>query len=297
MITIQSVPVPSLVSAIGTFLPKRSPQASVTSTEVCHTKRAIEPLIVAHRGASNDAPENTIAAFVLAWMQRADAIEGDFRLTRDGRIVCIHDETTERTTNSDLTVARTGLERLKSLDASKGASSRYAGQTIPTIEEVLASLPAGKKLFAELKSGPEMIEPLREVLSHHKNAAEQVVLLSFDPAVLAAAHTALPEHERVLLCERKQPRMSSGTSSAPAKKFEPDLREVVELLSAAQTRALSCNATSLLNDRDFAACLVTEGYELHAWTVNRAGNARTLRDMGVRSITTNRPGWLGVRMR
>lgn len=64
-----------------------------------------ESLLIAHRGASRDAPENTLAAFDLAWQQGADGIEADFRLTGDGRIVCLHDASTGRTAGVDLTVA------------------------------------------------------------------------------------------------------------------------------------------------------------------------------------------------
>jgi len=74
------------------------------------------PLIVAHRGASHDAPENTIPAFQLAWQQKADAIEGDFYLTRDNEIVCIHDRTTKRYSDRDLVVAESTLEELRQLD-------------------------------------------------------------------------------------------------------------------------------------------------------------------------------------
>ena len=75
-----------------------------------------EVKIVAHRGASLDAPENTLAAFRLAWSQGADAIEGDFRLTKDGRIACLHDDTTQRTAGLDLTVADSTLAELRELD-------------------------------------------------------------------------------------------------------------------------------------------------------------------------------------
>ena len=64
-------------------------------------------MITANRGASHDAPENTLAAFKLAWKQQADAIEGDFRLTADGKIVCIHDADTRRTCGVNLVVADT----------------------------------------------------------------------------------------------------------------------------------------------------------------------------------------------
>jgi len=71
-----------------------------------------KPLIVAHRGSSFDAPENTLPAFRLAWEQGADAIEGDFLLTKDNKIVCIHDKTTKRFSDQNLVVAESTLEQL-----------------------------------------------------------------------------------------------------------------------------------------------------------------------------------------
>src|SRR5512140_286258 len=81
-------------------------------------------LIIGHRGASRDAPENTLESFRLAWEQGADGIEADFRLTADGRIVCMHDETTGRTTGVNLNIADTALKELRRLDAGlwKGAA-------------------------------------------------------------------------------------------------------------------------------------------------------------------------------
>ena len=73
-------------------------------------------MIVAHRGASRDAPENTIPAFKLAWEQGADAIEGDFHLTKDGNIVCIHDGNTENVSNTNLVVRESTLAELRKLD-------------------------------------------------------------------------------------------------------------------------------------------------------------------------------------
>ena len=73
-------------------------------------------MIVAHRGASFDAPENILSAFKLAWEQRAVAIEGDFLLTKDNQIVCIHDKTTKRLSDQNLVVAESSLEHVKTLD-------------------------------------------------------------------------------------------------------------------------------------------------------------------------------------
>src|SRR5512133_60470 len=124
-----------------------------------------EPLLIAHRGASREAPENTLAAFDLAWQQGADGIEADFRLTADGRIVCLHDATTGRTANLDLVVADSSFAELQQLDVGSWKGTRWQGERIPTLEEVLARLPLGKRLFIELKSGPEMLAPLRRILT------------------------------------------------------------------------------------------------------------------------------------
>ena len=93
-------------------------------------------MIVAHRGASDDAPENTLEAFRLAWSQNADAIEGDFRLTKDEQIVCIHDEDTSRTCDEKLIVAESTYAELSKLDASTYYKGDLAPQSIPLLSEI-----------------------------------------------------------------------------------------------------------------------------------------------------------------
>ena len=85
-------------------------------------------LLVAHRGASHEAPENTIASFQLAWEQGADAIEADFYLTADRRIACIHDSSTERVSEAKLPVAKTSLAELKQLDVGSWKGPQFAGE-------------------------------------------------------------------------------------------------------------------------------------------------------------------------
>ncbi|TWU26080.1 glycerophosphodiester phosphodiesterase family protein [Bythopirellula polymerisocia] len=90
-------------------------------------------LLVAHRGASADAPENTLSSFQLAWEEGADAIEGDFYLTSDNQIVCIHDDTTERVSGVDLDVASATLEELRKLDVGSWKERKYINERIPTL--------------------------------------------------------------------------------------------------------------------------------------------------------------------
>ena len=104
-----------------------------------------------------DAPENTLPAFKLAWEQGADAIEGDVLLTKDNQIVCIHDKTTKRLSDQNLVVAESSLEQLKTLDVGSWKNKKYKGTQIPTISEVFATVPKGKKIFVEVKCGLEII--------------------------------------------------------------------------------------------------------------------------------------------
>ncbi len=105
-------------------------------------------LIVAHRGASYDAPENTLAAFRLAWDQDADAIEGDFYVTKDQQIACIHDKTTKRVApqQPELSIANSTLKELQKLDVGSWKHPQYTAERIPTLKEVLATVPEGKQI-------------------------------------------------------------------------------------------------------------------------------------------------------
>ena len=94
--------------------------------------------IIAHRGASWDAPENSRAAVELAWRQGADAVEADFRLTRDGRIVAAHDDSLKRVTGVDLRVSEHSLDELRQLDIGGWKGPQWSGERIATLEEMLA---------------------------------------------------------------------------------------------------------------------------------------------------------------
>ena len=125
-----------------------------------------KPLIIAHRGASGEAPENTMVAFKLAWELGADGIEGDFHLTRDGHIVAIHDKDTNKVTKgkNKLIVKKTSLKELQSLDVGSWKNETYSKARIPTLEDVIDSLPEGKKFFIEIKCGTEIMKPLIKVI-------------------------------------------------------------------------------------------------------------------------------------
>jgi len=149
--------------------------------------------IVAHRGASHDAPENTLPAFELAWHQGADAIEGDFHLTSDGEIVCIHDVDTLRVTGSKQIVKDTTLAKLQALDAGAWFKPEFEGTRVPTFAEVAATVPDGRMFYIEVKCGPEIIPALLRGIAESGLEASQIVVISFNaPVILVRESLAKP---------------------------------------------------------------------------------------------------------
>lgn len=253
----------------------------------CAQKTTTAPFLVAHRGASEVAPENTLAAFQLAWDEGAAYIEGDFYLAADGRVVCIHDKTTGRTTTSDLPVAHTDSVTLRGLDVGTWKAPRWAGERIPYLREVLAAVPAGGHLLLEVKCGPEILPAIAAVLAGSPLRKEQVAIIAFDAAVIAAADDLLPEYAAYWLVEFTQE--DDG--------WRPDPGAVLDRLEKIGAEGLGCNARLPVLTRGYIDELHARGLLLNVWTVNDAELATQLRARGADLITTDRPSALTVEIR
>jgi glycerophosphoryl diester phosphodiesterase len=241
------------------------------------------PLIIGHRGASREAPENTLESFRLAWKQGADGIEADFRLTADGRIVCMHDETTGRTTGTDLNIADTTLKELRRLDAGHWRGAPWSGALIPTLDEVLAAIPYGTWFFIEIKGGAEIIVPLERVLQASGLTPERIRLLSFSADLIAELKQRLPDWHACWLCDYRRSLLNSV--------WRPSRERVLETLNSSGANGLASADRAFLG-RDLVGTLKGLGKEIHVWTVDRLPAAQRLCALGVDSIMTNRPGWL-----
>jgi glycerophosphoryl diester phosphodiesterase len=174
--------------------------------------RAKDLLVIAHRGASHEAPENTLAAFNLAWQQGADGIEGDFHLTKDGNIVCIHDASTQRTAGQAMKVADATLAELRLLDVGSWKGTPWRGACIPTLDEVLATVPEGKYVFIEIKCGPEIVPALKKALAMSKVQREQVVVIAFSAQVVAETKQQIPGLKALLLIDFKTDQNTGAVS-------------------------------------------------------------------------------------
>jgi glycerophosphoryl diester phosphodiesterase len=154
-----------------------------------------DPLIVAHRGSSFEAPENTLPAFRLAWEQGADGIEGDFLLTKDAQIVCIHDASTKRLADKNLVVSKSTLQELRALDVGAWKHEKFKGTKIPTISEVFATIPKGKKIFVEVKCGPEIVPFLIKEIRKANLETDQVRLICFNTKVIKSFKENMPNYK------------------------------------------------------------------------------------------------------
>ncbi len=158
--------------------------------------RAGRPLISAHRGFSTAAPENTLAALDAAWRVGADVAEIDVQLTRDGRVVLMHDRTLNRTTDGSGFVKDHTLAEIKALDAGAWFQAKFAGERVPTLAEVLEWSAGRLGFLVEIKNYPyremPLVERTIEVIEAH-HAQEFVVPAGFDHVMLAEIHRIRPD--------------------------------------------------------------------------------------------------------
>jgi glycerophosphoryl diester phosphodiesterase len=234
--------------------------------------------IIGHRGAAFDAPENTLASIRLAWEQAADAVECDVRLTRDGQIVAIHDPETKRIAGVDRLVSEQTLDELRRLDVGIWKGEWFGGEGIAPLSEILRTVPTGKRVFVEVKCGPEIIPELERVVAAAGLRPEQTTVISFSAEVIVAVKKELPALAAYWCVD-----LSTETFDG--------LGPLIESATAIRCDGLDLSADPAIT-ADFVRQANAAGLPLFIWTVNDAGVARRLIAAGVAGITTDRPGWL-----
>jgi glycerophosphoryl diester phosphodiesterase len=260
-------------------------------------------VVLAHRGASAEAPENTLPAFALAEIQGADALEIDVRLTADRVVVVQHDDTTDRLTNGRAPIRALTLDGLRRFDAGyrftmdMGKTFPYRGRgvVVPTLAEVLAAHPT-LGINVDLKDhDPEMARAAVETV-HRAGAAHRTLLTSFDAGVLAEVR-------------RIDPSMATGLAQAEVRGFYGAYwrgrcvpgrrpRDTGERLRKAGRLAASAAALQVpprhrglaLVTRGSVAAAHGAGLAVHVWTIDEPDEMRWLLAAGVDGIVSNRPG-------
>ena len=228
---------------------------------------------IAHRGASYEAPENTLASVKLAWEVNADAAEIDVYLASDNRIMVIHDKDTRRTcAGKSFIVKNTPSEVMRDLDAGSWKDPRFKGEKIPYLEEIMETIPEGKKLVVEIKCGSEIIPHLERVLAKSPKRS-QIIFISFGWETILDIKKAFPENPAYWL--------SSDKKSA--------LKRIPE---AAEAKLDGINMQYAAIDEELMAAAKNYNLEVLSWTVDQPEEAKRLHGLGVNYITTNRPDLL-----
>lgn len=239
--------------------------------------------IVAHRGASYDAPENTLTAVHLGWKQQADAVEFDVWLSKDGHIVLLHDKDTERVAGVKKLVAEQTLAELQRLDVGRWKDERFTGERIPLLRDVLATIPPGKRVFIEIKCGPEIVPELVRVLQASGQPPAALAIISFQAEVISAVKQALPAHKAYWLVSLKRDKQTGA--------WNHTVEELIARAKQLHADGLDVSACDLV-DASFGRQVREAGLELYVWTVNDIELARQMLAAGAQGLTTDRPAWL-----
>lgn len=239
--------------------------------------------IIGHRGASYDAPENTLASVNLAWKRNADAVEIDIYLSKDGKIVAYHDKTTKRIGGRDQAVKDQTFAELQTLDVGAWKHAKYKLERIPTLSEILKTIPAGKRLFIEIKCGPEVLPQLKQDLAASGKTAAQTAIIGFDYETMQQAKQLMPELEVIWVFKVKQNKVTG--------KWAHNAAYYIKKAKAANLDGLDLGYNQFVT-KAFVKQANAAGLPVYVWTVNKVADARKLTEMGVTGITTDRPGLL-----
>lgn len=226
------------------------------------------PLLIAHRGAAAEAPENTLAACARALALGADGLELDVRVTRDGTPVVFHDPTLARLTGRRRAIATLALADLRAV--------RIGGEPVPTLAEVLALVRGRAVVQLEIKAAAALAPAVRVV--RQARAARHVILASFAPAVMAEARALAPGIPRMLISR-------GGT----AEDLQPELAALAAAGVSLDHRAIPSPA--------FVAALQRRHYRVWCWTVNHPRAMLRLAAWGVDAILSDDPALLTSTLR
>ncbi|HWB54361.1 MAG TPA: glycerophosphodiester phosphodiesterase family protein [Tepidisphaeraceae bacterium] len=250
-----------------------------------------EALIIAHRGESYLAPENTLAAFELAWELGDEAIELDVRPCGDGRVVVCHDENTLRITGQkfDHLIAETSFDELVKLDIGSWKGKEFANQRFVLLENVLRQMPTGRIVFIEIKSeGDKCVEAVVEIMKQSGRAAGEMRMISFHERSIAAFRRMWAEGPEAFW-------LSGFSKDEKTGVWRPGVEEIIET-----ARRCGANGVDVANcpmvDAAFVKRVHDAGLSCYVWTVDDpATAAQYIRD-GVDGITTNRAHWLSQQL-
>lgn len=235
--------------------------------------------VIAHRGASGYAPENTMGAFQKAVDMKANWLELDVRLNRDGELVVIHDATLDRTTDGTGDISQYSMEELQQRDAGSWFDPAYSAERIPLLHEVLETIPSHIGILIELKHPsqyPGMAKKLVDCIQQHSQERlqqQKVIAQSFEEEVLIELSKLQPDLPLGILIDQEEKLI--GTQVAAYAKY-----------------CSFTNPSQRLVNQALVQQIHQQGMKIYTWTVRKREQVQPLIDIGVDGIITDFPDYV-----
>lgn len=240
-------------------------------------------MVIAHRGASANAPENTLAAIKKAIDLGAHAVEIDVRMTKDGELVVIHDASVSRTSNGKGAVNEYTLAEIKMLDAGSWFDEKFKDEKIPTLNEVFSVIDSTVTLIIEIKDDSRYMSRMidKVIRSVRKNSShKKIILKSFNTKVLEHIRRFAPEIPLIYVYGIRIPFLNFSIGSRVS--FQDLFTLNIDYLQP----------HSLLLSQDFVREAHANGYKIIAWDVDGENKMKRMIRIGVDAIETDNPDML-----
>ena len=236
--------------------------------------------LIAHRGESVDAPENTLPAYKTA-VERGFGFECDVYLSKDGRVFTFHDRNLTRTTagantNKCADVTWAELEKVDVGSWGKWKGSKFKGTRPALLEEVLALARDGRQIYIEVKTGPEIVPHVKKIIEGQTNATpSNVLFITFNRKTCKALKKTLPKYKTLWLVSPKK-----GTPLAMPQAIVAKLKEL-------GVDGIDCRYRGNVVTKEYVKAVRDAGFEFHVWTVDDLPTAVEAFKRGAQTVTTN----------
>jgi glycerophosphoryl diester phosphodiesterase len=225
-----------------------------------------------------------MASVMLGWEKGAD-VEIDVHLSRDNRIVVIHDASTEHITGIDLKVRESTSLELRKLDVGRFKAEEFTGEQMPFLADIVRTIPPKRKLYVEIKCGQEILPFLRKLIVE-SGKMSQIVIIGFDLDTVAMSKELIDVPTYWL----------KGTDKdKETEEWIPHDPQLVQIVRNKGLDGLDVHYAGVT--KEFASAAKASGQKLYVWTVDDPEVAARLLRLGVDGITTNRPGRLREQLR
>ena len=236
--------------------------------------------LIAHRGESVDAPENTLPAYRMA-VERGFGFECDIYLSKDGRVFTFHDRNLKRTTDGATTNRCAGVTwaELENVDVGnwgKWKGSKFKGTRPALLEEVLALARDGRQIYIEVKTGPEIVPHVKKIIEGQTNATpSNVLFITFNRKTCKALKKTLPKYKTLWLVSPKK-----RTPLAMPQAIVAKLKEL-------GVDGIDCRYRGNVVTKEYVKAVRDAGFEFHVWTVDDLPTAVEAFKRGAQTVTTN----------